>query len=37
MLTYVVMMHDYVHYVPTLGCGENEISTQKSIILKGSL
>ncbi len=21
MLTYVVMMHDYVHYVPTLGCG----------------
>lgn len=22
MLTYVVMMHDYVHYVPTLGCGE---------------
>lgn len=23
MLTYVVMMHDYVHYVPTLGCGED--------------
>lgn len=23
MLTHVVMMHDYVHYVPTLGCGED--------------